>query len=1538
MKILPSFSISTRVTNFFSGNVVKSLFATVATMTVFLAFISVSVPTAHASPTTWYVSNVAMNNYALGSDSGNNGLSSSTPFLTINKAVTSASAGDTIIINPTSASKTAANHPYVENSGSGYLTISSAITVEGDPFYSATAPNGGTTYAVVQATSTSRVLNIGSVSGALVISDLVFDAQSTGGKNGIVPHADTNTTFRRITGVNVTSAFIGGPTVSSSNNFILDRCVLDPTATGTFFQDVGGGSITIEGGNYPINTSNQQVFIVGASGVNTTNFTIAQAPDGSSVNFSGNGIPVIFYGTTTNLIAAYFNFNNTQRGLYFASGDASIAVTGTFDVSNFTNTYGSNSTYSLIGPLYETINCPNVHDGTDTNNTSVVVDTLAIIGCTGSPSVYNMNVVNTLEQAHSIIIGEDGMIPNAQNNGSQTGTQALGDSSSDTSIDQFMTNVAYDGTYYLGSTDFTMQSVGSPSGNITVSAYTDSAGVPGSLIETSNTVIPASSLTSSMLQYQFNFANRTHVAPGSKIHYVINYSGLISSSNYIQLAKNGTVTAGNIEKYNGSTWTSDGSNALLFAAYYGTYGIVDPVVRNNTITASNPGANETHMIIIGGTTRGRIYQNQIYGGSLGLLFKDTTASASNRAYAYSNVYYSNLNNSGGMAYAKGAQYVSYFNNTIILDSGSTGYAFEVNPDSQANAVNQQMPDNIVFENNTIIDYSTQSGSYAYSSSANAYGSLPTNITIKNNDVYAPSSHLSSWNGTTYSTWNSWQVAGFDSNSINTDPQLQNEINPSTAANFTPLSTSPAIDLGTTTAINFSTSTDYFGNPLYGAPDAGAIEYQPPFTIGTNLVDATGNIRIYGDSKYRYTSATSSTMFASFSALPSGGPWSFAASTTRPSWLDVSSFTWATSSPYTKQWTAATSTATTTIYAIGNMQANAQYPVMVNGATSTYVTGAGCTNGVCTADGTGKVNFTYSGGYSSPVVFGLTQGSPASVLQPSISSITQTSVLASSTITSVGSGNATIVGFNYGTTISYGSTASTTGSFGIGQFSQSITGLSCNTTYHIQAFATNPGGVATSSDQTFTTSPCVPGAPTGVTASTSTPNQASVSWTAPVSNGGSAITYYSIASNPAVFFATTSGTSIVATGLTNGTAYTFSVSATNVSGTGATSTASSAVTPVASLVTASVLQPSISSITQTSVLASSTITSVGSGNATIVGFNYGTTISYGSTASTTGSFGIGQFSQSITGLSCNTTYHIQAFATNPGGVAYSADQVMTTSACPQVQTNTQTYISGGGGGGSSASYSTLAAFQASTSAAAQSRSAATNCPANTTCTPIPGFVQPAASGNASLLTRTLGLGDTGDDVRTLQVFLNEQGFTVADSGPGSPGHETNLFGPATKKALAAFQKAHADILLAPQGFTSPTGIAGPATDAYINQILNAAATADDQSTIAASTTAHAILATSTQSRSVTASTSQAFTFTRILKVGSIGEDVRQLQIFLNSHGFTVAATGPGSSGQETDTFGSATRAALMFFQKSYGITTTGSLGPKTMGLINGFGNQ
>lgn len=74
-----------------------------------------------------------------------------------------------------------------------------------------------------------------------------------------------------------------------------------------------------------------------------------------------------------------------------------------------------------------------------------------------------------------------------------------------------------------------------------------------------------------------------------------------------------------------------------------------------------------------------------------------------------------------------------------------------------------------------------------------------------------------------------------------------------------------------------------------------------------------------------------------------------------------------------------------------------------------------------------------------------------------------------------------------------------------------------------------------------------------------------------------------------------------------------------------------------------------------------------------------------------------------------------------------------------------------------------------------------------------------------LTRTLKLKMTGEDVKQLQIYLNNHNFKVSEIGAGSPSHETNYFGLKTKSAVIKFQIANGLV---------GDGIVGPLTKAKI----------------------------------------------------------------------------------------------------------------------------
>jgi len=407
---------------------------------------------------------------------------------------------------------------------------------------------------------------------------------------------------------------------------------------------------------------------------------------------------------------------------------------------------------------------------------------------------------------------------------------------------------------------------------------------------------------------------------------------------------------------------------------------------------------------------------------------------------------------------------------------------------------------------------------------------------------------------------------------------------------------------------------------------------------------------------------------------------------------------------------------------------------------------------------------YVANYNSNSIVAIQQPIAPTLSASVASSISTTTATLNGSMASDGYASSTIEGFNYGTTTAYGLIASTAGMYGTGSFSDSITGLVSGTTYHFQSFATNPYGTGTSSDMTFTTSAGLP----------------------------------SVTTNAA------------------------------------------------------------SSIDEYDAVLNATVANDGGASSTIRGFEYGTTTSYGSVVSTTGSFGEGAFNNSVTGLSAQTLYHYRAFVTNSAGTASSSDQTFTTgsggagvlynngvtsgsttgtgstgasslitwingypyltsslaSSSVTVATSSSALFSNSNVSGVATSVATTSAVAAGSSMTVSSQ--ATACPVGFTCTqvlPMSSAVSAPANTQASSIhytfARNLFLGMTGNDVRQLQAYLNAHGFIIASSGAGSPGKETARFGPATKNALARFQKAN--------GISPAVGYFGPLTRGVVNSL-------------------------------------------------------------------------------------------------------------------------
>jgi len=344
-----------------------------------------------------------------------------------------------------------------------------------------------------------------------------------------------------------------------------------------------------------------------------------------------------------------------------------------------------------------------------------------------------------------------------------------------------------------------------------------------------------------------------------------------------------------------------------------------------------------------------------------------------------------------------------------------------------------------------------------------------------------------------------------------------------------------------------------------------------------------------------------------------------------------------------------STTSQYVQANGSLSASAVYQTASTWGASNTITVTGLSSGTSYTFYTIAKNGAGTATSNSPTASASTS-SPTAPLAPTITSITPGNTTLSVAFTAPSSnGGSAITNYKYstngGSSFTACSPTQTTSPI-------SITGLTNGTSYNVQIRAVNAIGDGTATGSTAATPATTPGAPTIGTASVSgTSGTASVTFTAPGSNGGASITSYTVTSSPGSFTGTGGTSPISVTGLTNGTAYTFTVTATNSIGTGSASGASNSVTPYT--VPGA---PTIGTATAGNASASVTFTAPGS--------NGGSAITSYTVTSSPGSFtGTGSTSPiSVTGLSNGTAYTFTVTATNAAGAGTASAASNSVTPC------------------------------------------------------------------------------------------------------------------------------------------------------------------------------------------------------------------------------------------------------------------------------------
>jgi hypothetical protein len=234
----------------------------------------------------------------------------------------------------------------------------------------------------------------------------------------------------------------------------------------------------------------------------------------------------------------------------------------------------------------------------------------------------------------------------------------------------------------------------------------------------------------------------------------------------------------------------------------------------------------------------------------------------------------------------------------------------------------------------------------------------------------------------------------------------------------------------------------------------------------------------------------------------------------------------------------------------------------------------------------------------------------------------------------------------------------------------VSGLANGTTYTFTVTATNAGGTGPASAPSNPVTPAgpltVPGPPTGVTAAAGDA-RATVSFAPPASSGGAAITSYTVTASPGGATASGPQSPIDVTGLTNGTPYTFTVTATNTFGPGPSSAASPAVTPM----TVPEAPTDVTALPGDTRATVSFTPPASNGGAAIT--------SYTVTASPGGATASGpQGPIDVTGLANGTAYTFTVTATNAAGTgpASTPSPAVTPATVPGAPTGVQVVAGNG----------------------------------------------------------------------------------------------------------------------------------------------------------------------------------------------------------------------------------------------------------------------
>ncbi len=389
------------------------------------------------------------------------------------------------------------------------------------------------------------------------------------------------------------------------------------------------------------------------------------------------------------------------------------------------------------------------------------------------------------------------------------------------------------------------------------------------------------------------------------------------------------------------------------------------IISGNTIYGSyyyNPDTVATTHGILCGHSQCIISQNYIDGSNYAIVMKGKGQDWTNYG-VFNNLIIVGGTTPNSAIYAKGIVNCSAYNNTIYTSSmsqiGAALIQYDYNTEGETYySTGGIMKNNIVYGRDGYYLINVGSGSDT--------GFLANNNLYWNDQGLGMDYYFA---GAIKTSFLAWQALGYDTIGIDSDPLL------TSSSNFNLLSGSPAIDTGTTTPDITSTTTDIAGNPIYGTPDIGAYEYQPPHNLvqaTPDTIDIGAGARIYADGMFRDL-AIANSVPANLKITPSGGSFTiYDTTTTRPAYLDITNITNWTNTHKTWTESNAQTSNMVTDHAISDLNVSKYYVITITGLplpSSNYITGINgttCTesgDAICQSNGLGVLSFEYDGEYS-----------------------------------------------------------------------------------------------------------------------------------------------------------------------------------------------------------------------------------------------------------------------------------------------------------------------------------------------------------------------------------------------------------------------------------------------------------------------------------------------------------------------------------------------------------------------------------------------